>query len=377
MKRMGWIIVLVMVIAALVAIRSKRVDQKENAPLLTPAPPTVEVSQVRMGRVADTRHVTGAIIADNEAAVAPQIMAQILEIKVREGDHVSSGDLLAVLDTRELEEVLSQAEAGFEANRGGIAAAEAAWQTQKAATDRDLLLFEAKAISEEQWEVSRTLEISALARLDAARAELQIAAKRRDQARTRRGYAELRAPFDGRVVDRSADPGDLAIPGKAVLTLIRNGSVRVRVQLPADDLSAITEGLPLQLSLGGATIDATISRVVPAMDRSRLAVFEVDLHTPPASFVSGAIVGVDLELWGSEGIVVPTGALLEGENGIWVFTVEYATVHPLKVEVRAQSTTEAVVIGGLDEGDVVVIAQPSRLMLLADGMKVLVHGGEK
>jgi RND family efflux transporter MFP subunit len=377
MKRLGWIIVLVIVVVGLGALRMKRVNQKENAPLLTPAPPTVEVSQVRMGRVAGSRRVTGAVIADNEAAVAPLIMAQILEIKVREGDHVTSGDLLAVLDTRELEEVLSQAEAGFEANRSGIAAAEAAWQTQKAATDRNRLLFEAKAISEEQLEVSRTLEISALARLDAARAELQIAAKRRDQARTRRGYADLKAPFDGRVVDRSADPGDLAIPGKAVLTLIRNGPVRVRVQLPADDLSAITEGLPLQLSLGGATIDATISRVVPAMDRSRLAVFEVDLRTPPASFVSGAIVGVDLELWGSEGIVVPTGALLEGEHGIWVFTVEHATVHPVKVEVRAQSTTEAVVIGDLDDGDVVVIAQPSRLMLLADGMKVLVHGGEK
>lgn len=377
MKRLGWIIVLVMVVAVLGAIRMKRVSQKENAPLLTPAPPTVEVSQVRMGRVAGSRHVTGTVVADNEAAVAPLIMAQILEIKVREGDHVTSGDLLAVLDTRELEEVLSQAEAGFEANRGGIAAAEATWQTQKAATDRDRLLLEAKAISEEQWEVSRTLEISALAGLDAARAELQIAAKRRDQARTRRGYAELRAPFDGRVVDRSADPGDLAIPGKAVLTLIRNGPVRVRAQLPADDLSVITKGLPLQLSLGGATVDATISRVVPAMDRSRLAVFEADLRAPPASFVSGAIVGVDLQLRGSEGIVVPTSALLEGEHGIWVFEVEHATIHPVKVEVSARSTTEAVVTGGLDEGDIVVTAQPSRLMLLAEGMKVLVHGGEK
>ena len=377
MKRLGWIIVLVMVIAALGAIRLKRVDQKDNAPLLTPASPMVEVSQVRMGRVASSRHVTGTIIAENEAAVAPLIMAQILEIKVRAGDHVKSGELLAVLDSRELDEVLSQAEAGFEANRGGIAAAEAVWKTQKAATDRDRLLVEAKAISEEQWEVSRTLEISALARLDAARAELKIAAQRRDQARTRRGYSELTAPFDGRVVDRSADPGDLAIPGRAVLTLIRNGPVRVRVQLPADDLSAIIEGLPLQLSLGDVTVDATITRVVPAMDRSRLAVFEVDLPAPPASFVSGAIVAVDLQLRSSEGIVVPTGALLEGERGIWVFTVEHATVHPVEVEVLARSTTEAVVIGDLDEGDVVVTAQSSRLMLLAEGMKVVVHGGEK
>ena len=70
--------------------------------------------------------------------------------------------------------------------------------------------------------------IRVAAATEAARIELQIAAKRRDQARTRRGYAELKAPFEGRVVDRSA----------------------------------ITEGLGLQFSLGGATIDATISTVV-------------------------------------------------------------------------------------------------------------------
>ena len=375
MKRLGWIIVLVIVVVGLGVLRLKRVDQKENAPLLTPAPPMVEISQVRAGRVAGSRHVTGTVIAENEAAVAPLIMAQILEIRVREGDHVTSGDLLAVLDTRELEDALSQAEAGLEANRGGITAAETAWQTQKAATARDRLLFEAKAISEEQWDRSRTAEISALARLDSARAELQVATKRRDQTRTRRGYARLTAPFDGRVIDRSADPGDLAIPGKAVLTLVRNGPVRVRVQLPADDLSAITEGLSLQLSLGSATVDATISRVVPAMDRSRLAVFEVDLHTPPASFVAGAIVAVDLQLRGTEGIVVPTGALLEGEHGNWIFTVINDTVHPVEVEVLARSTTEAVVTGALEVGDTVVTGLPSRLMLLAEGMKVHVLGG--
>lgn len=377
MKRLGWIIVLVMVIVVLGAIRMKRVNQKESAPLLTPAIPTVEVTQVRMGRVASSRHVTGTVIAENEATVAPLIMAQILEIKVREGDSVNTGDLLALLDTRELDDALSQAEAGLEANRGSIAAAEAAWQTQKSATKRDRLLFEAQAISQEQWDLSRTAETAALARLDAARAELKVAAKRRDQSKTRQGYARLTAPFDGRVVDRSADPGDLAIPGKAVLTLVRNGPVRVRVQLPADDLSAITEGLPVRLALGGASVDATISRVVPAMDRSRLAVFEVDLHTPPARFVSRATVAVDLQLRDKEGMVVPTRALLEGEHGTWVFTVEYDTVHPVKVEVLVRSTAEAVVAGALDENDLVVTALPSRLMILADGMKVRVNGDER
>ncbi len=375
MKRLGWIIVIVIVVASLGALRMKRVNQKENDPLLTPAIPTVEVSRVRMGQVAWSRSVTGTVVADNEATVAPLIMAQILEIRVREGDSVARGDLLAILDTRELEDALSQAEAGLEGSRSAIAAAQAAWQAQEATTKRDRLLFEAKAISQEQWDHSQSAEISALARLEATQAEMRIASKRRDQARTRQGYARLTAPFDGRVVNRTADPGDLAIPGKPLLTLVRGDGIRVRAQLPADDLTAITQGLEVHLSLGGISVDSNISRVVPAMDQSRLAVFEVDLQTPPAQFVPGATVSVDLKLRAMEGIVVPTRSLLEGQNGTWVFTVVDGTVHSVEVEVLTRSTTQAVVDGDLNEEDLVVTALPSRLMLLADGMKVHVLGG--
>lgn len=377
MKRLGWIIVVVVVVVGLAALRMKRVDQKENEPLLTPSIPTVEVSEVRMGRVAQSRNVIGTVVADNEATVAPLIMAQILEIRVREGDSVARGDLLAFLDSRELEDALSQAEAGLEGSRSAIAAAKAAWQTQEAATKRDQLLFEAKAISQEQWDHSQTAEISALARLEATQAEMRIAAKRRDQARTRQGYARLTAPFNGRVVNRSADPGDLAIPGKPVLTLVQGDGIRVRAQLPAGDLTAITEGLEVRLSLGGASIDSTISRVVPAMDRSRLAVFEIDIDAPPAQFVPGATVTVDLKLRATEGVMVPNRALLEGEDGTWIFTVVGDTVHPVEVEVSTRSTTHAVVNGDLNEKDMVVTALPSRLMLLAEGMKVHVLGGDQ
>ena len=375
MKRLGWIIVVVIVVAGSGALRMKRSNQKENDPLLTPVIPAVEVSEVRTGRVAQSRTVTGTVVADNEATVAPLIMAQILEIRVREGDSVAGGDLLALLDTRELEDALSQAEAGLEASRSAIAAARAAWQAQESATNRDRLLFEAKAISQEQWDHSRTAEISSRARLDGTQAEMRSASKRRDQARTRQGYARLTAPFDGRVVNRSADPGDLAIPGKPVLTLVRGDGIRVRAQLPADDLTAITEGLEVRLSLGGASVDSNISRVVPAMDQSHLAVFEVDLQTPPAQFVPGATVSVDLKLRAMEGIVVPTRTLLEGQYGTWVFTVANGIVHPVEVEVLTRSTTHAVVNGDLNEEDLVVTALPSRLMLLADGMKVHILGG--
>ena len=67
---------------------------------------------------------------------------------------------------------------------------------------------------------------------------------------------------------------------------------------------------------------------------------------------------------------MPADALLEGENGSWVFVVEGGTVHPVRVEVLGRSLTKAVISGDISEGDSVVVARPSRLMTLTDGVKV-------
>ncbi len=385
MKKLGWIMVVVLIAGGLLAVRMKRVHQKDSAPLVRQPVPGVVVAPVRTGRVGSVRHVTGTVVADEEAQVAPRIMARLLEVRVREGDVVRAGQVLAVLDARELEDAVAQVGAGLSAAGEAVAAAEAAWEAQRDATERDRVLHEAKAISDEQWERSRAAERAARARLEGARAELKMARKRHDQARTRRGYALLKAPFDGKVTARLADPGDLAVPGKPVLAVARDGGRRVRAGLPVEDLSVLAVGDPVTLSATGVTVSAVVSRIVPATGSSGLAAFEVDLAEAPGTFVPGATVGVDVALRQAEGLVVPVEALLEGERGTWVFLVEPSgsrsagspegakrtgTVRPVQVQVLARSVDEAVVDGDLAEGDQVVVAQPSRLMTFARGMTV-------
>ncbi|HHQ48969.1 MAG TPA: efflux RND transporter periplasmic adaptor subunit [Acidobacteria bacterium] len=394
MKKLAWIVVAVLITGGLLAIRMVRVHQKDSAPLVRQAAPGVEVVPVRSGRVARVRHVTGTIIADEEAQVAPRIMAQILEVRVRQGDVVRTGQVLAVLDARELEDAVAQAGAGLSAAREAVAAAEAAWEAQRGVTERDRVLHEAKALSDEQWERSRATERATRARLEAARAELRMSQKRHDQARTRRGYAFLKAPFDGKVTARLADPGDLALPGKPVLAVAREGSLRVRAGLPVADLSVLALGDPVTVSADGTMVKAAVSRIVPATGPTGLATFEADLPDAPKTFVPGATVGVDVVLRQAEGLVVPVDTLLRGERGTSVFVVERTgsrpagseekakhtgTVRPVRVEVLARSVDEAVVRGDLADGDQVIVAQPARLMTLAAGMPVevtAIHDGE-
>jgi RND family efflux transporter MFP subunit len=372
MKKSIWIILAVVIAAALIAVRVQRMQEKENAPLIADFPVAVDIAKVSRGDVVRTEHVLGTILGSEEVNVAPRVMAQVMEVRVREGDPVLRGAVVALLDARELEDAVAQAEAEVASAKEGLAATEISRSAQRDETARDKRLYEAKAISQEQWDRSCATDAGSAARLETAKAQVEVAVKHLDQARTRLGYCRVTAPIQGLVARRLADPGDLAVPGRPLFQIVSQEKVRVRASVPPEDLPELAVGQPVTLSLGDHTVDASVSRIFPAMSESHLATFEVDLASPPPGFVSGATVGVDVHLSSAEGLTVPAGALLEGEAGAWVFTVVDGVVHPAAVRIIDRSLTSAVVAGPLAAGDAVIVARPSRLMTFAEGMKVAV-----
>lgn len=356
-KHVFGIVVLIAIAAVLIIVRVRRMRQMENAPLPAPAPLPVEVAMVIRTNVVQTVHVLGTVIGADEAAVAPQVMARVMKVLVREGDRVKAGQLLAQLDPREFQDAVTSA-------RAALAAAQKAEVAQRAATARDRKLYEVKAFALEQWQNSQAAAAAALAQLQAAQAKL-------DEARTQLGYCRITAPMGGLIARRLTDPGDLAVPGKPLFEFVRQNSVRVRAELPPEDWTRLHVGQEVTLTWKNHSLKAAVSRVFPAMNESQLATMEVDLAQPPAGFVSGATVGVDVAMNSAEGLTVPAEALLEGDRGDWVFAVKNGVVRPVPVTVRARSYTQVVVTGDLAAGDAVVEAEPSRLMSLAAGMKVV------
>lgn len=171
------------------------------------------------------------------------------------------------------------------------------------------------------------------------------------------------------------DPGDMAVPGRPILHMVRQSSVRIRGEIPPALIGKLGPATPADLTLGDERVRAAVSRVFPAMQGTHLATFEVDLSDPSPSFISGATVGIDLHLQSGEGLVVPLDALLEGANGAHAFVMDSAvdgahTLRVVPVTVNTRSLDEAIVEGDLREGDDVVVARPSRLMSLSAGMKV-------
>ena len=356
-KHIIGIVVFIAIAAVLVIVRAKRAREIAGAPLVKEVPVAVQTASVTEGRVVRTSHVLGTVVGAEESDLAPQVMARVLEVKVREGAVVAAGQLLARLDEREFQDAVTEAEAT-------LGATEAAYQAQRDTTARDKKLFAVKAIAQEQWDHSQAADAAASAQLESAKQRLNL-------ARTRLGYCQLVAPANGVVARRLADPGDLAVPGKPLLQLVSQQTVRVRASLPPDDFVELHIGQPVTLRTDRATKDATVSRVFPAMSDSHLASFECDVTNPPPGFVSGATVGVDVQLSSAEGTVVPTDALLEGDSGAWVFAVDNGMVKQVKVEVLDRSLDRVAIKGGVLAGEPVIVARPSRLMTLANGAKVV------
>ncbi len=360
-NRILTILILVLVVAGLLAVRRRRVVEKNQAPVLAEPATAVQVTAVHRGALESVDHVLGEVLGADEAEIAPRVSGEVREVLVREGARVARGAVLARLDTQELDDAVAEAAADVEASR-------VAHEAQVASTARDRVLFENEAISQEQWEHSQAARAAATARLEVAR-------RRLDQAKARLGYAVTRAPFDGVVSARLVDPGDLAVPGRPLLRMVRQNSVRVRGKIPPALMTKVHQGTKVDLTLGDARVQSTVSRVFPAMQGSHLATFEVDLAAPAPGYVAGATVGVDLHLQSGEGLVVPLDALLESSEGTHAFVVDRAAdgTHKLRVvpvTVTTRSLDEAVVEGGLAEGDDVVVARPSRLMGLSAGMNV-------
>jgi len=360
MKKLLWILVVIVIAVLLLTVRAKRVRQKEGAPLAKETPVAVQTARVTDGRVTRSRHVLGTVVGAEETDLAAQVMARVVEVKVREGDRVQAGQVLALLDEREFQDAVTEVEAA-------VAAADKSEQAQQAATARDRRLFEVKGIAQEQWDRSQAAEAAAAAQLESARQRLNL-------ARTRLGYCRLTAPADGAVARRLVDPGDLAVPGKPLLKLVRQTTVRVRASLPSEDFTSLRVGQPVSLKTDRAAVDATVTRVFPAMGESHLASLECDVTNPPPGFVSGATIGVDVQLSSAAGLVVPIDALLEGNKGAWIFTVDNGAAKPVEVEVLDRSLERAVIRGDVRTGEPVIVARPSRLMTLAGGTRIVEAG---
>lgn len=347
----------------------------------------VETVPVTAGTITESLSYTGTIESAHRASLASKVMAEIRTLTVKEGDRVTRGQVLVVLNDEELKERLNQAAAAVDQARAVLEQAEGALSVsrtnlEKAAANykRGQELLAAGAIApsvfENQYELpyqqaKESAERTAPAQVRAARAQLAQAEAGLALARSAYQDATIRAPFNGVVTAVHNYPGDLAVPGKPILTLDDTGKMVARVKVAEADLPFLKVGQKATLRYpGGRETASQVSRIYPAEDPlTRSTIVEVPVSSPGVK--PGMSVEVSLEAGRSErALLVPRRAVKTEQGRAWVFTVKNGRAVQVPVTLGLKNETHYEIKGDLKPGEPVVVSDLTRLY---DGKEVLVY----
>lgn len=226
----------------------------------------------------------GTIQARTDIRVEAQVTGRVLKVLVRPGAKVKAGDKLVVLDNRasqtrlERSKQAAQSSASMTAqSRDALNAAQAQFSKAESTYRRMKTLHDQKVVTEEEVEQAESAYLQAQARLGQAK-QAVVAAKSREgeagkavqEAEIGLGYTTILAQEDGEVARRLAEPGDLAFPGKELLTLQTGASLRIEAMVRESLIGQVrigdTLGVKVSALQSTAPIEATVDEIEPLAD---------------------------------------------------------------------------------------------------------------
>ena len=265
------------------------------------SPTTVDTVELRQSELISTLVATGFVEPRQSARITPPVAETIDDVSVDHGDAVQEGQLLATLDDEDARLALEQAEAGLEESRARLrglsdrqapGAVEDLEQAQIAVeearddVDRSDALYEDGLLSSSERDrahrqlrrAKSDLERAQTALRDAsdggsAQQELMAALQRALKDTQRAGLAvdrhRLKAPFDGTILTRHADPGDRASPNEPILTLVSDAAHLIRITPDERELSHLEVGQPARIAADAYPeehLEASLYRIAPGVD---------------------------------------------------------------------------------------------------------------
>jgi RND family efflux transporter MFP subunit len=270
-----------------------------GAALLAPRKPVVQVTPVQLAWPSaqySQLAASGYVVAQRRAAVASKATGRLVELNVREGSVVKKGDLLARVDASDVQASLGVAEAGVRQAEAALRQADAALaqaRVQQANAEADLA--RSRGLAAQQFLSPQALDTAdtraraaqaATVTQQAALATAQAAvAQARAQVRVQqvsRDSTDIRAPFDGVVLVKNANVGDLITPfsnasgtSAAVVTLADMGTLEVEADVSESNVSRVRRDQPVEITLDALPdlrFRGSVSRVVPTVDRAKATV---------------------------------------------------------------------------------------------------------
>lgn len=272
-------------------------------------PPLVTVVVPVLGAVTSQVSLTGLISARNDMPIGNEGDAgRIAEVLVEAGDRVHKGQTLARLNPITAQSQLDSAEASLDEVQANAAVAQSEWARAQQGDD---------IFSKEENERRRTTALTAQAKVKAAQAQVR-------DARNKLAQTIIVAPTDGIVLTRSAEVGQIAVPGSTVLFhLARDAEIEMRGQVAEQDVPRLELGQTATVRLDGVakSFTGTIWQIGAIIDAgTRQGTVRIGLAAD-RNLRPGSFARADIEVGSTKGVLLPQTAVLSDENGSYVLVV--------------------------------------------------------
>ena len=331
---------------------------------------------------------TGTLEARVETTISPKISGRIVEVMADQGIRVTEGDLLVRLDDAELKQQVEIAQANLDATSAAIVRlttdkdrAAAVYNQAKKSNERILVLVQKNASSQD--DADKAVEALAVAEAGVSRAEAAIAEgqkeivaaeKTLEYHRARLHDTKIVAPFDGLIVKRNREPGDVVVPGSSILTLISTDELWIRAWVDETEMARLKTDQSARVLFRSEPDKAYPGKVVrlgrEADRETREFIVDVLVLELPTYWAVGQRAEAFIEITRKDDVLMlPASLIVKRDNatGVFIDRDGVAAWRPISVGVRSRDTVE--VLEGLSEGDSVITSKISK-MVITDGRKV-------
>lgn len=367
--------------------------EKEQEPVVA-----VQIAPVEHGEIQQVLNVEAILFPKDQAALTPKVSAPVKAFYVNRGSHVHRGQLLAVLENRDLaaaevenKGAYEQAQAAYNIETSSalpeewqkadydLQAAKQAYEAEQKVYESRQALYKEGALPRKDFDQTAVAVIQAKAQYEIAQKHMAAleAAGKKDQIKSAKGqlssaqgkyegaaaqlsYSEIHSPIDGVVTERPLYPGEMAAAGSPLMVVMDISTVIAKAHVPQEAAASINRGDSATITASGdIKIEGEVTVVSPALDANSTTV-EIWVVAPNRKGVlrPGSTVNVQIDGHAEKNaVLIPAKALLKTPEGETVVMVagKDGLAHQVGVETGIREDDRVQITKGLNGGENVIV----------------------
>ncbi len=332
-----------------------------------------EVTMVYPSQAEALLTASGYVVAQRQASIASKGTGRLQQLNVEEGDVVAKGQLIGQLESGDVNAALDQAKANLDMVRASLKKVQADFKEAKLSYERQRRLLDQKLISQSDFDIAEARYFSADANVETARAQIEVAKAAVAWAAVGVENTRIRAPFDGTVLTKNADIGEMVAPFAAssnsrgaVVTIADMNSLEVEADVSESNIQRVQVGQSCEIILDAfpdVRYPAIVHKIVPTADRAKATVLtkvrfkERDGRVLPEMSAKVNFLSVNNLSTGENKpfAAVPGSAVVRRNGRVVVYVVRGEELAEVPVTVGREFAGKTEIVQGVAAGERVVL----------------------